>query len=43
MHQLASALDGDLDELIDEMEARVQSEKLREATAPDAADERPAS
>ena len=32
MHQLDAALDGDIGELIDQMEAFAQSEKLREAT-----------
>ncbi len=32
MHQLADALDGDLEELIAELEARAQSEKLQQAT-----------
>jgi peptide chain release factor 1 len=32
MHQLDAALDGDIGELIDQMEAHAQSEKLREAT-----------
>ena len=32
MHQLDVALDGDLDELIAQLEARAQSDKLREAT-----------
>jgi peptide chain release factor 1 len=32
MHQLAAALDGDLEELIAELEARAQSEKLQQAT-----------
>jgi peptide chain release factor 1 len=33
MHQLATALDGDLDELIDTVVTHFQSEKLKEATA----------
>jgi peptide chain release factor 1 len=33
MHQLTSALDGDLDELLSELETRSQADKLREATA----------
>ena len=32
MHQLPNALDGDLDELIAELEARAEADKLREAT-----------
>jgi peptide chain release factor 1 len=32
MHQLADALDGDLDGIVDQLEARALSEKLREAT-----------
>src|SRR4029453_14901679 len=32
IHQLQNALDGDLEDLITELEARAQSEKLREAT-----------
>jgi peptide chain release factor 1 len=32
LHQLANALDGGLDELIDELEARTDAEKLRIAT-----------
>jgi peptide chain release factor 1 len=32
MHQLADALDGDLEDLIAELEARAQSEKLQQAT-----------
>src|SRR5262245_48827225 len=32
LHQLANALDGGLDELIDELEARAQSDKLKQAT-----------
>jgi len=36
IHQLANALDGDLDELIDELEARTDAEKLRIATEMDA-------
>jgi peptide chain release factor 1 len=35
MHQLESALDGDLDELIDELESREQSDKLKQATDTD--------
>lgn len=33
MHQLDAALDGDLDPLIHELEARAESDKLRDATA----------
>ena len=33
MHQLDAALDGDLDALIHELEARAESDKLRDATA----------
>jgi peptide chain release factor 1 len=33
MHQLANALDGDLDGIIAELETRAQSDKLRDATA----------
>jgi peptide chain release factor 1 len=33
MHQLANALDGDLDELMAALEERARSDKLREATA----------
>ncbi len=36
MHQLADALDGDLEDLIAELEARAQSEKLQLATETDA-------
>lgn len=36
MHQLGAALDGDLDELIGELEAHAQSEKLKQATETDA-------
>ena len=32
IHQLQNALDGDLEDLITELEARAQSDKLREAT-----------
>jgi peptide chain release factor 1 len=32
MHQLEDALDGDLDELIEQMAARVQADKLKQAT-----------
>ena len=32
LHQLDAALDGDLDELIAELEARAQSDKLQQAT-----------
>ena len=32
MHQLENALDGDLDELIDQMIARTREEKLKQAT-----------
>ena len=35
MHQLADALDGDLDELFGVLEERAQSEKLKDATAVD--------
>ena len=35
MHQLSDALDGDLQELMDELEARQQSEKLKQATEQD--------
>jgi peptide chain release factor 1 len=37
MHQLDRALDGDLDELIEELEARAQSDKLKQATDTDSA------
>ena len=35
MHQLSDALDGNLQELLDELEARHQSEKLKQATEQD--------
>jgi hypothetical protein len=33
MHQLGAALEGDLDELVNELEERTQADKLRQATA----------
>jgi peptide chain release factor 1 len=36
MHQLQDALDGDLDALITELEARAQSDKLKQATESEA-------
>ena len=36
MHQLQDALDGDLDGLVDELEARAQSDKLKQATESEA-------
>ena len=33
MHQLQDALEGDLDELIDQMVARAQADKLQQATS----------
>src|SRR5437762_8848021 len=36
MHQLENALDGDLDELIDQMVAFTQAEQLKQATEPEA-------
>ena len=41
MHQLESALDGDIDVLIDEVEAKAESDKLRQATETEPVD-RPA-
>jgi peptide chain release factor 1 len=38
MHQLANALDGDLDGLLGELEARALTDKLRDATAVDITD-----
>jgi protein subunit release factor A len=37
MHQLDAALDGDLEELVGELEAHAQSEKLKQATEGDVA------
>jgi peptide chain release factor 1 len=38
MHQLGAALEGDLDELINELEERTQADKLKQATATAAGD-----
>ena len=38
MHQLGAALEGDLDELINELEERTQADKLKQATATAASD-----
>ena len=38
MHQLTAALDGDIDPLIDEVESRVQEDRLRQATEAEPAD-----
>jgi hypothetical protein len=36
MHQLQNALDGDLDELIAQVEAHTEADKLKQATESDA-------